>query len=112
MKEQFKQQFNPVANNREEQMTSWGNIKWGGNETLNEFSYRVTQLGKVLHLNDQHILGTFKLRLPSNIYVKLVHIDVMQATLSIAKGPMAVSKGTSQRYRYHIKHSICGSLKS
>ena len=67
LKEQFKQQFNPVGNTREEQMAGWRNIKWDGNETLDEFSYRVTQLGKALGLNDQHILDTFKLGLPSNI---------------------------------------------
>ena len=37
-------------------MASWRNIKWDGNETLNEFSYSITQLGKTLGLNDQHIL--------------------------------------------------------
>ena len=62
---------------------------------LDEFSYRVIQLGKALSLNDQHILDTFKLGLPPNIYVKLVHIAGMQATLNMAKRPMAVSKGTS-----------------
>ena len=72
------QQFNPV-----------------GNETLDECSYRVTQLGKALGLNDQHILDTFKLGLPLNIYVNLVHIDGMQATLNMAKRLMAVSKGPS-----------------
>ena len=75
LKEQFKQQFNPVGNTREEQMASWRNIKWDGNETLDDFSYRVTKLGKVQGLNNQHILDTFKLGLPSNIYVNLVHID-------------------------------------
>ena len=85
LKEQFKQQFNQVGNTREEQMASWRNIKWDGNETLDEFSYRVTQLGKELGLNDQYILDTFKLGLPSNIYVNLVHIDGMQATLNMAK---------------------------
>ena len=29
-------------------MASWRNIKWDGNETLDECSYRVTQLGKTL----------------------------------------------------------------
>ena len=76
-------------------MNSWRNIKWDGNETLHEFSYRVTQLGKTIGLNDQHILDTFKLGLPSNIYVNLVHIDGMQATLNMAKRLMAVSKGPS-----------------
>ena len=76
-------------------MASWKNIKWDGKETLDEFSYRVTQLGKALGLNDQHILDTFKLGLPSNIYDNLVHIDGMQATLNMAKRPMAVSKGPS-----------------
>ena len=75
-------------------MASWRNIKWGGNKTLDEFSYRVTQIGKALGLYDQHILDTFKLGLPSNIYVNLVHIDGMQATLNMAKRLMAVSKGT------------------
>ena len=56
LKEQFKKQFNPVGNTREKQMASWRNIKWDGSETLDEFSYRVTQLGKTLGLNDQHIL--------------------------------------------------------
>ena len=46
-------------------------------------------------MNDQHILDTFKLGLPSNIYANLVHIDGMQATLNMAKRLMAVSKGTS-----------------
>ena len=95
LKEQFKQQFNPVGNTREEQMASWRNFKKDGNETLDEFSYRVTQLGKVLDLNDQHILDTFKLGLPSNIYVNLIHIDGMQAMLNMAKRLMAVSKGPS-----------------
>ena len=95
MKEQFKQQFNLVGNTRKEQLASWRNIKWDGNETLDEFSYRVTQLDKALGLNDQHILDTFYLGLPSNIYVNLVHIDGMQATLNMAKRLMAVSKGTS-----------------
>ena len=95
LKEQFKQQFNPVDNAREEQMASWRNIKWDGNETLDEFSYRVTQLGKPLGLNDQHILDTFKVGLPSNMYVNLVHIDDMQTTLNMAKRLMAVSKGPS-----------------
>ena len=44
LKEQFKQQFNPVGNTMEEQMASWRNIKGDGNETLDEFSYRVSQL--------------------------------------------------------------------
>ena len=95
MKEQFKQQFNPVGNTREEQIASWRNIKWDGNETLDEFSYRVTQLDKALGLNAQHILDTFKLGLPSNIYVNLIHIDGMQTTLNMAKRLMVVSKGTS-----------------
>ena len=95
LKDQFKQQFNPVGNTREEQMASWRNIKWDSDETLDEFSYRVTQLGRALGLNDQHILDTFKLGLPSNIYVNLVHIDGMQATLNMAKRFMAVSKGPS-----------------
>ena len=30
LKEQFKQQFNPVGNTREEQMASWRNINWDG----------------------------------------------------------------------------------
>ena len=95
LKEQFKQQFNPVGNTREEQMAGWRNIKWDGNETLDEFSYRVTQLGKALDLNDQHILDTFKLGLPSNIFVNLVHIDGMQATLNMAKRLITLSKGSS-----------------
>ena len=57
--------------------------------------YRVTQLGKTLGLNDQHILDTLKLGLPLHIYVNLVHIDGMQATLNIAKRLMALLKGTS-----------------
>ena len=77
-------------------MASWRNIKWDGNETLDELLYRVTQIGKALGLNDQHILDTFKLGLPSNIFVNLVHIDGMWATLNMAKSCMAVSKGTSQ----------------
>ena len=28
LKEEFKEQFNPVGNTSEEQMASWGNIKW------------------------------------------------------------------------------------
>ena len=80
LKEQFKQQFNPIGNTREEQMASWRNIKWDDNETLDEFSYRVTQLGKALGFNDQHTIDTSKLGLPSNIYINLVHIDVLQAT--------------------------------
>ena len=76
-------------------MASWRNTKWDGNETFNEFSYRVTQLEKALGLNDQHILDTFKLGLPSNIYVNLVHIDGMQPILNMAKRLIAVSKGTS-----------------
>ena len=95
LKEQFKQQFNLVGYTREEQMASWRNIKWDGNETLDEFSYRVTQLGNALGLNDQLILGNFKLGFPSNICVNLVHIDGMYATLNRAKRLMAVSKGTS-----------------
>ena len=41
-------------------MASWRNIKWDGNDTHDKFSYRVTQPGKALGLNDQHILDTFK----------------------------------------------------
>ena len=70
------------------------NTKWDGNETFDEFLYQITQLGKALGLNDQNILGTFKLGLSSNIYVNLVHIDGMQATLNMAKRLIAVSKGT------------------
>ena len=58
-------------------------------------SYRGTQLSNALGLNGHHILGTLKLGLPSNIYVNLVHIDDMQATLNMAKRLIAVSKGTS-----------------
>ena len=46
-------------------------------------------------MNDQYILDPFKLGLPSNIYVNLVHIDGMQATFNMARRLMAVSKGTS-----------------
>ena len=95
LKEQFKQQFNPVGNTREEQMVSWRHIKWDGHETPDEFSYRVTQLGKALGLNDQHILDTFKVGLPSNICVNLVHIYGMQTTLNMAKRLMTVSRGSS-----------------
>ena len=76
-------------------MASWRNIKWDGYETLAEFSYRVTQLGKTLGLNDQHILDTIKLGFPSNIYVNLVHIDSIKATFNMPKRLMAVSKRTS-----------------
>ena len=76
-------------------MASWRNIKWNGIETLDEILHRATQLGKDLGLNDQHILDTFKLGLPSNIYVNLVHIDGIQAIQNMAKRLMAVSKGTS-----------------
>ena len=55
---------------------------------------QLTQLGKVLGLNDRHILDTFILRLSSNNYVNLVHIDSMQATLNMANRFMAISKGT------------------
>ena len=57
--------------------------------------HTVTQLSRALGLNYQHILDTFKLGLPSNIYVNLVHIDGMQATLNMAKRLMVVSKGPS-----------------
>ena len=77
------------------QISSWRNIKWDGNKTLDELSYKVAQLGKALGLNDKHILDTFKLGLSSNIYVNLVHIDGMQATFNMAKRLMAVSKWTS-----------------
>ena len=76
-------------------MASCRYIKWVGNETLDEFSYRVIQLGKTLLLNDQHILDAFKLGLPSAVYVNLVHIGDMQAILNMAKRLMAVSKGPS-----------------
>ena len=33
-------------------MASWSNIRWDGNEALNEFSYTVTQLVKAIGLND------------------------------------------------------------
>ena len=75
-------------------MASWRIITWDDNETLDEISYRVTQLGKALGLNDQHILDTFKLGLLCNIYVNLVHINGMQATLNMAR-LMVVLKGTS-----------------
>ena len=75
-------------------MVSWRNIKWDGHESLHEFLYRVTQPGQTTRLNDQLILDTFKLGLPSNVYVYLVHIDGMKATLNVAKRHMAVSKGT------------------
>ena len=65
-------------------MSSWRNIKWDGNETLDEFSYKFTQLDRALGLINQHILDTFKLGLPSDIYVNLVHIDDIQATLNMA----------------------------
>ena len=95
LKEQFKKKFNPVDNTKEEQMASGRNIKMDGKETLDEVSYIVTQLGKALGLNDKHILDTFKLGLPSNIYVNLVHIDDMQTTLHMAKILMAISKRNS-----------------
>ena len=60
-------------------MASWKNVKWDGNKTLDELSYR----------------DTIKLGLPSNIYGNLVYIDDMQATLNMAKRHMDVSKGTS-----------------
>ena len=44
-------------------MTGWRNIEWDGNETFDEFSYRVTQLGKAIGLNDQNILDTFQTRI-------------------------------------------------
>ena len=84
-KNQLKQKFNPVGNTKEEQMASWRNIKWDSNETLDEFSNRVTQLGTTLGLSDQHILDSFKLGLPSNVYVNIVHIDGTQGTLNMAK---------------------------
>ena len=93
LKDRFKQQFIPVGNNREEQLVSWRNIKWNGNETLDEFSYRATQLAKVLGSNEYHILDTFKLGLTPNVYVNLVHIDDMHATLNMAKRLMDLSKG-------------------
>ena len=57
--------------------------------------HRVTQLGKVLGLNNQHTLDTFKLGLPSNIYVNLVHIDGMLAKLNMAKNLWLSQKETS-----------------
>ena len=70
-------------------MARWRNIKWDGNETLDEFLYRVTQLGKALGLNDQHILDTFKLGLPSNIYVNLK--DLWLCPKGTSPGASAIS---------------------
>ena len=67
--EQLKQQFNNVGYTREEQVVSWKNIKWDGNEIPDLLSYRAIFLSKTLGLNIQHIWDTFKLKLPSNIYV-------------------------------------------
>ena len=73
-------------------MASWRNIKWDGNEKLDELSYRLTQLGKALDLNDQHILDTFKLGLSAHVYVNVAHIDGMQVTLNMAKDLQLVQK--------------------
>ena len=70
LKEQFKQQFNPVGNTRKEQMVGWRNNKWDGNKTVDEFSYRATQLSRAPGLNNQHIQDTFKLGLPSKCLCK------------------------------------------
>ena len=67
-------------------MTSWRNIMLDGNEILDQFSYRVTLLGKLLVLDDQHNLGTFKQGLPSNVCLNLYHMDDTQTTLNRAKG--------------------------
>ena len=48
LKEQFTYHFNPVGNTKEKQMASWKNIMCDGDETLEEFPYRGTQLGKAL----------------------------------------------------------------
>ena len=80
-------------------------------KTLDELSYRVTKLGKALGLNDQHILHTFKLGLPLNIYVNLVHIDDMQAILNMAKNTYGCIKRNFTRCKCHIFYSIYGSFK-
>ena len=76
-------------------MASWKNIEWDGSDTLDEFSYRVAQIGKALGLNGQNILDTFKLGSPSSVCDNLVHIDGMQATLNITKRLIDVLKVTS-----------------
>ena len=44
LKEEFKHHFHSMGNTREGKMVCWRNIKWNGNETLDEFSNRVTQI--------------------------------------------------------------------
>ena len=61
-------------------MAGWRNIKKGHNETPDEFSYRVTELGIEIELNHKHIPDTFKLGLSCNGYVNLVNIDGIPAT--------------------------------
>ena len=76
-------------------MASWKSIKWDDNKSLDKFSYRITQIGKALGLNDQHILDTFKLGWMSNAYINLVHVDAMQTLINLAKRVMSVSDRTS-----------------
>ena len=93
-------------------MASWRYIKWDGNDALDKFPYRVTQLGKALGLNDQHILDTFKLGLPSNIYVNLAHIVGIKATLEYGQMTYGCVKRAFTRCKCHIKHSTYGNFRS
>ena len=83
-------------------MASCRNIKWDGNEALDGFSYRGTQQGKALGLNDQHILDAFKLGLSLNIYVNLVEYG--------HKTDGCIKRNFT-RCKCHIKHSIYGRFK-
>ena len=67
-------------------MASWRNIKWDGNKTCTIFSYRVTQLGRALGLNKQHILDNVQARTTLSVFVNfLVYVDGMPAIFSMKK---------------------------
>ena len=71
--------------------------RWQIGETSGEMNSHmvllITLFGRAVGFNNQHILDTFKLGLPSNVYINLVYIDGRPATLNMANRPVAVSKG-------------------
>ena len=92
IKREFLIHFNPVGSTREQQIKAWKEMKWDPTtESLDDFSFRFTQLGTDLGYTEEQQLESFILCVPPQMYIYVVDSTNLQQALIKLKKCIALS---------------------
>ena len=102
MEEEFKKKFSKYGQTEMELTNSWRSLRWdAGQESIEKFSNRVKDLGRLTHQSDEQILNEFIRAMPPIMYSGLASCQTLAEAVKMATNTasifvshgMAVSQG-------------------